>query len=293
MNIMSFVRALSPKISRQKVEDSVTALRKELEQNVLPRYMEFNRDFRNHKYKDRELIKFEKALQQRVHSKDGLTVIIEEQLSKLLSGLSTIEKVVQVEFKEAIYKDAMNYLQANILQYISLVSFVVRYARNTLTVILIDEAAAAGQKSSIKMLPVEHKRLEESRKGFINALPLTTLNDRDLEKRLSKVPRAFVTEETAEVNAQNPAIDPLKMGFMDTPLNPLFLLGMLGAEWEAASFREAQDEYEAQESLLVNMQLAQEQQNDAGLEDKISRQLETVQKLRRQLDEKERKYGIK
>lgn len=293
MSIMKFVRALSPKVTRQKIEDNLTALRKELEQNVLPHYAEYNKLFARHQYIDKGLVQFEKALQQRFHTKDSMTVIIEDSLRSFLAGLDTVEQFVKKEFNDAVYRDAINFLQANILQYISMAAFVVRYARNKLTIVMVDEASAMGQSTSIKILDVERKRLHETQQEFINSLSLTTLTSKELERKLVKTPKAFVTEETFAVHQRNSDADPLRMNFFSTKLNPFFLYGLIEAEWEAEAYHEAKDEYAAQESLLINMQLANARENDAKLEEKIKRQLDHVQNLRRKLDEKERKYGLK
>lgn len=293
MSIMKFVRALSPKITRQKIQDNLTALQKELEQNVLPHYASYNQMLAKHKYINKTLSQFEKAVQQRMKSKDGLTVIIEDNLKRLLDHIDALESIVANEFNTAVYRDAINFMQANILQYISTASYVTRYSRNLLTMILVDEPAAMGQATRITLLDVERKRLLESQLEYINSLAILNLDKKELAKRLEATPKAFVTEETSAVHQRNMAADPLRMNFFDTKLNPFFLYGLINAEWEAEAYHEAKEEYAAQESLLVNMQLAQNKQNDAKLEERISRQLDHVQTLRRKLDEKERKYGLK
>jgi hypothetical protein len=294
MLLSKFVRALKPKIMKMDIVTDVHNQRKELNEIVLPKYREFNSAFGNYKVKSPLLLKVEKELSKRVSGGGNVFTEIESQLEKLAKNLAKVETLLDKYFTETVYKDALYLTQANLIQYISASSFVIRYSRNLMTLALIEEARAAGQDNSITMVKVEYTRLENQSQQFVNTLLSIAEKGTTIEQKLATIPNAFATDEVLAANRINAsAVDPFGLNLLDSWVNPFYLFGMISAERDAANYNDAVEDFEVQQSLLLNLKLAIARQNDPKLEMKIQRQVERVQKARRALDDMEKKYGLK
>lgn len=295
MLLSKFVNALKPKMSKVDILSDIQAQQKELTEVVIPNYKEFTSTFSNYQVKSSILQKVEKDLKKRTgFTKGNLFVEIENRLVALSGILEKIEGQVDKHFSETVFKDALTLVQANLVQYISASSYAIRYARNLLTLGLIEEAEASGQNSSIRLVKVEHTRLEAESQHFVNTLVNVTDKGKSAEQALSKMPAVFATEEAlAALHANREYVDPFSLNLLDSKFNPAYFIGMIVAERQAANYLDAREDFEIQQSLLLNLKLAQAKQNDPKLEQKIVRQIDRVQKIRKNLDEMEKRYGLK
>lgn len=294
MIISKFINALKPKINKVDVLADIHSQQKELEETVLVSYKEFNSVFSNYKVKSDILVKVEKELRKRNNFKGNLFGEIESRLLTLRKVLDDIEGLIDTNFSDTVYKDAMNLAQANLMQLVTASSYVIRYARNLMTLGLIEEAEASGQGSNIRLVKVEHTRLENDAQKFVNTLINVTEKGKNAVSLISKIPNVFATEESVSAYSSNRAyVDPFGLNFLDSGFNPAYFVGMIIAEKQAANYLDAKEDFEAQQSLLLNLRLAMAKENDPKLEQKIQRQVERVQKIRKNLDDMERKYGLK
>lgn len=295
MLLSKFVNALKPKIHKVDILADIQAQQKELTEVVIPNYKEFTSVFSNYQVKSPFLQKVEKGLKKRTgFNKGNLFVEIESRLVQLNTILAKMEDQIDKHFSETVLKEALTLVQANLVQYISASSYAIRYARNLLTLGLIEEAEASGQNSNIRLVKVEHTRLEAEYVHFINTIVNVTDKGKTADQTLSKIPAVFATEEAlASLHANRDYVDPFSLNLLDSKFNPAYFIGMVVAERQAANYLDAREDFEIQQSLLLNLKLAQAKQNDPRLEQKIVRQIDRVQKIRKNLDEMEKRYGLK
>ena len=294
--LKKFIDALKPKLFKVDILSDIENQRKELVEFVLPGYTEFNKTFTNYAFKS-DLVKDIDGLYRRItntSSKTGLFVLIEKDLLQVVKTLDGLEKAVDKNFTETVYRSAMTFTQANIIQMLSTTGFLIRYARNLNTLALIEESEKEEQGSDIKMVNAEVKRIADQGRKFVNSLTIVAGSSESLNKKLDAIPVSNIDEETLAINNGNRSVlDPFALNLLDTGFNPFYFIGMVVAERQAANYHEAKEDYEIQQSLLLNLKLAQQRQNDAKLELKIQRQVERIQKLRRSLNDMEQKYGLK
>ena len=294
MIISKFINALKPKLSKVDILSDIHSQQKELDEVVITSYKEFNSVFSNYKFKSDLLVKIEKELKKRAPGKNNLFGEILSRLETLRENLDKIESLVDKHFTDVIYKDAINLAQANLMQFITASSYVIRYSRNLMTLGLIEEAEANGQNSSISMVKVEHTRLENEFVRYVNTLINVTDKGKAAESLISRIPNTFASDETVAAHSSNKSyVDPFSLNFLDSGFNPAYFIGMIVAEKQAANYQDSKEDFEVQQSLLLNLRLAQARENDPKLEKKIQRQIERVQKIRRNLDDMEKKYGLK
>jgi hypothetical protein len=294
--LKKFLDALKPKLFKVDILSDIENQRKELQEFVLPGFNEFNKTFTNYTFKS-DVVKNIDSIYRRVtneSSKVGLFVLIEKDLTEVLKALDELETSVDKNFTDTVYRSAMTFTQANIIQMVSTIGFLVRYARNLNTLALIEEADKEDLGSDIKMVNAEINRITDQSRKFVNSLTIVAKSANIINKTLDKIPVSNIDDESLAINTGNRSVlDPFALNLLDTGFNPFYFIGMIVAERQAANYHEAKEDYEIQQSLLLNLKLAQQRQNDAKLELKIQRQIERIQKLRRSLNDMEQKYGLK
>lgn len=299
MKLDKFVSALLPSFSRKDVRTDISNIRDEIGE-LLPIYRTALLTFKNFHFQDKEVKAFASRFDKAVNNgfNGNFIVVTDLTLQRALDNLPVVEKLVERHFADEVFRDAMTYLRANVIQYVEALSFATRYATKLLNWVTWAESAAVdnfSRTSGNPLKPAEVEWLVTKAPDFFAVLNMLGLKKEVVEKQFGDIPDVAVTEESSaridEVIGKN-RTDPFKFGFIPTWMNPFYHISMKVAEYQAARYDALQEERQSIELRLLNLRNAIAGNDDPNLQEKIEYNLNRRAKVSARLSKMEEEYGL-
>lgn len=298
MRIDKFLKNLIPSFKKDVLREELANVRKEISDNTIPQYASALEVFARHKFSSKEVLGFERGFDRAVKTefRGNFVTITYETLKRIVDNMPVLERLVERSFVEDVFRDALTYLRANVIQYLEQVGFVAKYARRLMIWVSYEETQELDKKSGIVgqgPTKAEIKWLLDNASAFYMAINSLAVKKQVVEKAFSDIPDAIVTEEgNAEVEATVGAdkTDPFKFGFVAHPLNPFYLFGKIRAERQVKRYESAKEEARLLELRLLNMRQRQAGNTDPKLQQNIEYSEDRLQKLNIQIQDMEEDY---
>lgn len=284
MNILDYVKRLSPTYERKEVMGILKQLREELTDHTLPVARDAQEAFMDHTFKSTYSRELTQTLRKRVMFQGSPLDILVLSLERLDGNIPVLEKEVKRLFSFQFSTANITYDRVALLRYIESAIFYAKYFRKLLLRLVAEEAIAMGSAAPIRWAKAERMWLDENLKAFIELYPAMAKDSRDLTKALTQTANAEVDEATYETAKKSlgPRMDPMRLGFSATgKWNLPFHVGKAIAEWQVKRYQTAKEESQA---LQLRIQELRELQNDGNTSPKLQKLIHHTEERIERLD---------
>ena len=293
MNILEFSRSLLPDFTRARILEDIEITRRELNEATLPPYRTAEDLFGKKKLLSTYSQTFESDFDRdvKINHKGNFIVGIYETLENMVENIDMVERLVHRRFASDVIKDAMTIFKLNLLQYVEMMSFVVKYARRLLIVVLTAEVNAANKENEMDgILDSEIQYLAAGRDSFNRGIRVMSDKKKTVEDRFDSIPEIGANDDAiqmANATAEPLDLDPFAFGLIPLGLNPIYHVRLAISEWQAKRYRTAEEESRMLEFRLLQLQEIAKGNKDAALQQQIEYNQNRLNKLRYSLKEME------
>lgn len=293
MNILEFSRSLLPDFTRARILEDIEVTRRELNEATLPPYRTAEDLFGKKKLLSTYSQTFESVFDRdvKINHKGNFIVGIYETLENMVENIDMVERLVHKRFASDVIKDAMTIFKLNLLQYVEMMSFAVKYARRLLIVVLTAEVNAANKENEMDgILDSEIQYLAAGRDSFNRGIRVMSDKKKTVEDRFDSIPEIGASDDAiqmANATAEPLDLDPFAFGLIPLGLNPIYHVRLAISEWQAKRYRTAEEESRMLEFRLLQLQEIAKGNKDAALQQQIEYNQNRLNKLRYSLKEME------
>lgn len=285
MKILNWLSSLLPSFSKKDIFEDLRITNKELEETKSP--IKAGSDFFSHReFKDPGVRSFNQEFLKSTGTSGKFTNFV-TAMSRLLDQVDTnlglLDKLVEKHFADDVLKEGLTYTRANLLRYIEVLNFALRYCRHALLWTYMLETKAADSTTDITLTEGEINWLNNNRSPFFAAFKILMIPKENLEKAINSIPDAIIDPSTYDgIKAVSGAnrLDPLAMNFIGVKCNPFYRLREYIVEWQDARYKASVEERNMLEMQLLNLKTKLDGRNDPKLEQHISYTEERLQKLK-------------
>lgn len=303
MEIGNFFKSLVPSFSKDTVLDDCKATRVELQNTVVPAYKQGAELLKNAKFKSAEVAKFDKDFRAGADKAQGnIIVSIDKMLPVIIGNIEECEDLVKRTFGEEVAAGGLTYMKAQLLQLVEASAFFAKYARQFLIFVYVMESApfteaTDEQYDAIKshLTPAEILFISENFRNFVTVFNALTIHSADVRKKLEAVPDVVITADNVQTMPHTVGavkLDPLKMGFIASWLNPIYHIRMAIADYQFNRYKAAQAELQLLQMRKLNLErLLSGQPPNAALQRDIEYMERRIGDLRAKITKMERDYA--
>jgi hypothetical protein len=298
MKFDDYLGSLLPSFTRQRILEDIEAAREELADNTLEPLKAIARSYGSYKWKSDWVEEFDGAFKHNVKGKYNGNILngMLHVMETVEENLDLIESLVEREYKDELFRDAMSILRINILQYVEAMSFAIEYTRRLLVAIMACEVATVNGDTAGETLPTkgEFDWIAMRRESYFTVMNILAVKKEEVEKRFAELPEVIITKDTFEQTRATVGyakVDPMSFGLIPLVLNPIYHVRMAVADWQVSRFKAAEEERRMLEFRLMQLKLAVSDKKDAKLEQQIEYTQNRLSKLRYELKEMGEKYG--
>ena len=297
MLIDKFVSSLLPSFGKDRVIEDIRLTRGELEE-LSEVYKEAADLLRGTTFKNKLVTDKFAAFKRIVGTgSDNMIVHISKNMPLVMTNINAIEKIAQTNLNNTVAARGLTFKQATIIQYADLFHFINRYARKILNYVYVMESSQYATDPLEAVLAItkpELQWLEDNFVAFCNAFKSATLNTEEALLKIEETPEAEVNEtsvRTLSASLGSDKIDPLRLGFAGTWLNPIYAVRMITAEWQVSRYKAAKEELTALRLRRLQLEKQRQGKQDAKLELQIQYYEKRIQTLNYETAQMEKKYG--
>lgn len=286
MKILEWFKSLMPSFSRSSIYEDLKFARKEL-QETLPPLAAASEFWARRDFVDRDVKKFDTDFDKATNQHHGrfrnFIDAMAEMVQRIETNLSVVEKLVDRHFAEDVIKEGLTYTRANILRYIEVLNFALRYSRHALLWTYMKETQAVEASSKIEMTKAELLWLELNQRAFAAAFNILMIKESDLTKAIGSIPDAVVDETTYDSIKATTGVnrlDPLAMNLIGVRFNIFYRVQQYMAEWQDTRYKASIEERNVLELRLMNLKNQINGTPDPKLEARIEYEETRLQKLK-------------
>jgi len=297
MEIKKFLRSVLPSIEKENVDDDLRQTANELDRVVLPTYETAAKLFKGRKMASDELkadqIVFGRNLKAPANENQVLTIARVNQA--VMSNVQALEKYVATTYGEDIAASGLTYRKATVLQLVELASFYAKYAMAYLKRIYILETAALEEGADPEeQTPADIQWLKANFLSFIRTAEILSQADMTFKRNIDGIADIVVTEDNVDTLPQTLGlnkVDPFKLGLIPVWLNPVYHIGIVVAEFQAARYDAAKEELQNLNLRKLNMELLIAGKPNAKVQKDIEYTQSRIDKLRYKIAQMEERYA--
>ena len=298
MNFYNFIVSLFPTFKRDDILDAAIGTRKSIMEHSLTAYQSADDIWGKNPFTSKEV----KALEKQYKSDVGISArqsMIGDILFALQNSLKVLDYVVQKG--KVIYSDneasaGLTFQKATILRVVAVSDFVNKYSLDLLNYIYVYETKdTAGGKDTEGISKAEEDMVISQFNDFCIAIRVLKVNMESLEKSLSELPDATVSEMTEKTFISTMGakkIDPLNLRGFSVRKNPFFMFGMLEAEKQEKKYKAKKEMLELIQLRLMNLQKIRDKKQDASLDKEIEYYQARVTSLNHEIEKMNKEYGL-
>jgi hypothetical protein len=297
MNIAKFLSSLLPSFGRERVLEDLGCTLRELESKVIPEYHQLVVDMRGFQYQNKDVKFLQATFKSQFGGSGDMFKTISWELAAVLANVQKIEALVKENFAKDVAGVGLTYRNANLLQLAEYAAFVSKYARKlAVFVVTAESMQLAGKidKLNEAIPPAQEKWTLGNMPYFCTALTALSMPTAQLVEKLMDLPEATVSTESEQgLSAQMGAdkMDPFKTRLVPLWMNPIYHVGMFVAEWQAARFKEAEEEMQLLQLRRLNLQRLKQGKEDALLDQQIEKVESRIQTVSYKLAQMEKSYA--
>lgn len=286
MKIENFVNSLLPSMEKTRIRDELRQLREVIGSINVPAFKEAEKIFSKQAFVSDFAKDFDKTANRRVDAFDKNYVKTTYQALKMsLDSLDFISEQIEAKFSNDVMRDAMDYVNANLLQYSEMLSFLASYSRRLLLLTYALETNPAVEELS-KGSSRDLAWLSKHKNAFMVCLNAALMKRKVIEDKIEDVPDFLVDPDQAQVVQETAGIskvDPFKAGLIPYSINPIYHLRIKVSEWQVNRYKLAKEEKQAIELHLLHLKETQAKNPNAKTERAIEYTEDRVNKMRYKL----------
>lgn len=196
-----------------------------------------------------------------------------EICKRMRDQLPIIERLIDEHFELDISAHAMSLQRVNILQYLPVMNFILRYQRAFLNYAIgLDvNTESEGAGPVYDLIPADRDWLERHREAFVDSVMVVYNRGANLEKVFEEMPDMGIDPTNAKVveQTQGSKADPLGMGFIPLIINPIFHFRKMVMNYQVERYHLAKAEHDMLQRKLYNLRMIAEGRNDAKMQKEI------------------------
>lgn len=291
MSFGRYIKSLLPSFEKSRMEDDIKSIKEELGVATIEPYKSASEHFKDHDFSSRDNKDFDRIFKRDVKVESRLkgnnyVTTVYNVLDRSLSTLPIVENRVEELFGDKVTAEGMTFARANVLRYVELLYFVSRYARRLLMLTYHNERLASGRESENPFSPAEMDWLLRNQRTFIHGIGVVSHSDKDLRAMFSNIPNmVIIPEEEENVNQTvgKMKLDPMRTGFINPLLNPIYHVRMHYTDFLVSRYKLAQEEKRSLEYRLLSLKEIGQGRDDPKLEQQIEYTENRIRKLNRKL----------
>jgi len=276
MKFTAFMQSLLPGFEKDRIVEDIRLTKTELHDTTLPAYKVSEDLFKSWNYKSKEVQEMS-VIFKRIVSGAGKNIIMSvyEGLKNVDDNLDVASELIVKTYSEEVAAGGMTYLKANLLQYVEMSSFVVKYSRKFLIYVYVLESSMFEQNSlelKESLTPKDMQWIDDHFINFCNAFAVVTNQKVKTTKAFSDIPDIVITGDNEDTLVRTHAakIDPFSMRLIPIWLNPIYHVRMFIAEWQANRYKAAVEELKMLQLRKLHLERLNQGKNDAALEKEIA-----------------------
>jgi hypothetical protein len=294
MKPSSFIQGLIADITRSDVVEDAEMVKSRVSKYTMVAYAQAAAFSKNHKAKSPEITRLDDAIDMGLNDKlasagvlrKGGSIIenIDRVLPQMLKNIEVVAELIEKHWNEKTATSSLTYRNANLLQFVSLGTFVDRFARAYLNYYFIRETATVNPKTDgfANMNKAEISWLAENATSFGAALSIVAVKTEKLIALIEIMPDLTISREhseSAEAVIGVEKVDPLQMSFIPTWLNPIYAIRMRIVDWQTASYDEAKEDLKRLQLRKLFLEEAKGGKHDVRLENELTKVHEKISDL--------------
>jgi hypothetical protein len=302
MNIFNFVKALLPRIEKDKLLEDLRITISELDQVVIPNFQSSSDYFKMAKLKAEEnkdlTDVFYRNFDLQNNSKSPTFINdIAKRLNFIKDNAVYISGLVEEIMERDIINEGLTAKKAITIRAAESISFISRFSIDLLNLVYVNEATNvnADIEENIRLSPAAIKHVNMHIAKYAKVVSDYGIPNADFSKIVTAVPDIIINSKTAASVAgiyKEKDVDPFAgsytTGFTG---NPIYHVRLLVAEWQAGRYKANKDKKKMLELRLLHLKLLQEKKNDPKIEQEINYIQGRVDKIERYLREVEDDLG--
>lgn len=298
MNIFDYVKNWKKGVSKNQILDEISVTRDELT-NVTISFFEgagtlLRRDdtiLNSQLYKsERDNLIADFTRSGYLRGKNPIEMVY-RSLSNALDILGFIENYVDNRVSVELNGASLNIADTSVMQLLDLVAFTSRYSRMWMQVILSAESSHLNQLvGELEITPYQVKWLAENRDAFGRSVSLLATPVKEIQKIIDTIPEVVISEANPRAlqatQGQN-RIDPLKLGFIASKWNPIYLYGIWSTDRQVQRYKTAKDDKEVLEMMCLRLERQLQGKDDPRLNSILEKRIAQLDKLKGKLKDME------
>ena len=294
MKPSNFVKGLINDITRSDVVEDAELVKSRVSKYTMVAYSQAASFSKNHKVKSTEITVLDAAIDLGINDKLAGTGVlrkggsmidnIDRVLPQMLKNIELVAELIEKHWNEKSAASALTYRNANLLQFVSLGTFVDRYARAYLNYYFIRETATADPQTEgfANMNTAEIAWLNDNATSFGAALSIVAVKSEKLIGFIEVMPDLLISRDhadSAEAVIGVEKVDPLQLSFIPTWLNPIYAIRMRIVDWQTNNYNEAKDDLKRLQLRKLFLEEAVKGKHDVRLENELTKVHEKLSDL--------------
>ncbi len=296
MSVISFVQGLLPNFDRSRILEDIGQQREYIEDTLLPNLRNAAKVTGN-KLQSPYGLSFEGTVAYALpaYKSRGTFNALAEFLSKVNATIELLEKLIPDMFNPDVTKETLSYQKASVLKYLDSSRFIATYASNALSAVLTAEAAVALQRDSEAAFSEQFTKYEQdylhaNQQRFTDTLRILDRAPRDIVRSIEQIPDVTVDANKEKILNQTVGLnklDPLKLGFIPSEMNPIYTLQRFYVEFKHNLYKAGVEESRVLELKIQDLKCALDGREDVRLQKGLDYTKGRLDKLNAQLKDYE------
>lgn len=249
MNTQEYVQSLQGVTNKEDILSALDSVIQDLGTKTHPIVATAAAAFKSIKLKSPEIIAYDERYRNDFRLGRGASVFgdLQERLRAVSINLTSLRGLIEKTVPDTVTPSSIDHRTATLMQLVDNASFVMRYIRRFIEAAVVYETEQTGiyddyikqnlTKGEITWL---HNRFP----AFLTMMDGLSLSQTDFIKKFEGIPAIRVDEHsTADAGMfGRDKVDPFRLHFLATSLNPFFLVGRWVAEYQVKRFKESQED---------------------------------------------------
>ena len=304
MEILSFIKGLRYKFSKNEISKSCELIQTSLREHTLPAYTSAVELFGSMPFKSAAAKSMAANFKRMAGGNGNMVSSINLALNNAQGLLTSIDQKAETMFGDQEATMALSYQKATYLQIVSAIGFANDYARKLLNFLYIVETEQADSEQTLvnNLTRAELAYVEKYFQPFCTCMKVMMLDFKTLDKSVTEMPDVVITtlsEQTLPHTIGMHKIDPLGMRNLILPVsvgvkwNPFYLIGTMIASFQVACYKASIEERDLLQMRKLNLEKIQERSPDPHLQQQIEYMADRVSKLNYEILEDQEKYNVR
>ncbi len=217
--------------------------------------------------------------------------MVYQSLDNAKSILGYVENYVDQRVTTEVNQSSLTLVDANVFQLLDFIAFASRYARYWMQVIVSAESNHLNQLAGeLDVTPYQIQWLGENRDAFGRVISLLATPVKQIEDLLDNMPEIIIAEanpRALQATQGDKRIDPLKLGFVVSKWNPIWLYGIWKTNRQVQRYKTAKEDKEVLEMMVMRLERQLQGHDDPRLHQIYLKRLAQLEKERGKLKEME------